>query len=68
MHEYQKKGVARIAIHKRMKMKKLFLCNEKVAICKYMKRKTGAFRERRGGGSRIGIVGIHPGGFRMSGK
>jgi hypothetical protein len=39
MHEYQKKGLAKRAIRKRMKAKSLFFARKRGAIHKCMKRK-----------------------------
>ena len=43
MYECQKKGFAKRAIRKRMKIKRLFYTRKKGAICKCMKRKNDDF-------------------------
>ena len=47
MHECEKKGLAKIAIRKRMKGRGLFFERKKRAICKCMKRKKRDANEQR---------------------
>ena len=60
MHECQKKGLAKRAIRKRMKIKSLFFMRKRGAIHKCMKRKNGDSGGYRGVNPKMGIVDRHP--------
>jgi hypothetical protein len=62
MHECEKKGLAKIAIRKRMKGRGLFFERKKGAICKCMKRKKRDANEQRDFGPVTGVTRTKSGG------